>query len=385
MDDFLLLEEQYSAEELLIRKSVTQFIDEQAYPLLLEAYEQSRFPKELIAPMVQLGLLGMSLPESVGGCGASALAYGLVCQELEKGDSGLRSFVSVQNSLVMFPIYTYGTEEQHQRFLPLMAQGKLIGCFGLTESDSGSDPSSMQTTAHAVEGGWVLNGSKMWITNATIADLAIVWAKTKEGIRGFIVEKEFSGFTTNEINHKGSLRASITGELVFTECFVPKENYLPRSEKGIVAALGCLTQARFGIAWGAIGAAMACFDRARNYCLERKQFGKSIASFQLIQKSLADMYTEINKAHCLNLQITKLKDQGRATPQMISMAKMNACRQSLMIARECRNLLGANGISLEYDIIRHVMNLESVFTYEGTDSIHTLVLGRHITGINAFS
>lgn len=385
MDDFLLLEQQYSQEELMIAKSVKQFVTEQAYPLLLDAYEKATFPKSLIKPMAELGLFGMTLPTEVGGSAASALAYGLVCQELERGDSGLRSFVSVQSSLVMFPIYTYGTEEQHKRFLPLLAQGRLIGCFGLTEADSGSDPASMKTTAKPVDGGWLLNGSKLWITNAGIADLAVVWAKTPDGIRGFIVEKEFSGFTMNEIHYKASLRASVSGELIFNDCFIPESNFLVNSDRGIVAALSCLTQARYGIAWGTIGAAMACFDKAREYCLERQQFGKPLASFQLIQQSLVRMYTEINKAQCLNLQIARLKEQEQSSPQMISMAKMNACKQSLNIARECRNLLGGNGISLEYDVIRHMMNLESVFTYEGTDNVHTLILGRHITGINAFS
>ena len=284
----------------------------------------------------------------------------------------------------MYPIFKYGTEEQKKRFLPKMAAGQIIGCFGLTEPNSGSDPASMHTHAKKVKGGWQLNGSKMWITNATIADIAIVWAKTDAGIRAFIVEKEFKGFTRREIKLKMSLRASITGELVFEDVFVPDEHLLPGSDRGLGAALGCLSQARYGIAWGAMGAAMACFDITRDYLLARKQFDKPLASFQLIQKDLADMYTEIVKAQCLNLQIGRLKDQQRETPAMISMAKGNACREALKIARTCRNLLGANGVSLEYHVIRHMLNLESVFTYEGTDNVHTLVLGRHITGVNAF-
>ena len=265
-----------------------------------------------------------------------------------------------------------------------MAAGDIIGCFGLTEPDSGSDPASMRTHAKKVSGGWRLSGAKMWITNAPIADIAIVWAKTEQGIRGFIVERDFDGFVTPEIKLKMSLRASITGELVFEDVFVPDENLLPGTGKGLSAALACLSQARYGIAWGAMGAAMECFDITREYTLGRKQFDKPIASFQMVQKDLAAMYTEIIKAQCLNLQIGRLKEQNRDTPIMISLAKGNACREALNIARMCRNLLGGNGISLEYHVIRHMLNLESVFTYEGTDNIHTLVLGRHITGINAF-
>jgi glutaryl-CoA dehydrogenase len=332
-----------------------------------------------------LGLLGLTLTSDYGGAEASYVSYGLVCQELERGDSGLRSFVSVQSSLCMYPIFRYGSEEQKKHFLPKMAAGKIIGCFGLTEPDSGSDPASMRTFARKVSGGWRLNGAKMWITNASIADIVIVWAQTEEGIRGFIVEKEFAGFSTREIKQKMSLRASVTGELVFEDVFVPDENFLPGSDKGLGAPLSCLNQARYGIAWGAMGAAMACFDTTREYLLERKQFNKPLASFQLIQKDLADMYTEIIKAQCLNLQVGRLKEQQRETPVMISLAKGNACREALKIARTCRNLLGANGISLEYPVIRHMLNLESVFTYEGTDNVHTLVVGRHITGINAFA
>ncbi|ARG96497.1 acyl-CoA dehydrogenase family protein [Legionella micdadei] len=385
MDDLLFLDEQLHADERMIRDSVARFVSQEVIPLMAESFEHAQFPKQLIKKSAELGLLGLTLPAQYGGSEASYVAYGLVCQELERGDSGLRSFVSVQSSLCMYPIFRYGTEEQKMRFLPAMAAGEIIGCFGLTEPDSGSDPASMRTYAKKVDGGWLLNGAKMWITNAPIADIAIVWAKTDEGIRGFIVERDFKGFSSPEIKQKMSLRASLTGELVFEDVFVPEANLLPKTDKGLGAALSCLSQARYGIAWGAMGAAMACFDIARDYLLERKQFGKPLASFQLVQKDLAQMYTEIIKAQWMNLQIGRLKDQKRETPTMISLAKGNACREALKIARACRNLLGGNGISLEYHVIRHMLNLESVFTYEGTDNVHTLVLGRHITGINAFN
>jgi glutaryl-CoA dehydrogenase len=385
VDDLLQLDQLLEDDERMIRDSVARFVQNDVTPLMEEAFEHGQFPKQLIEQSAELGLLGLTLPAEYGGSEASYVAYGLVCQELEKGDSGLRSFVSVQSSLCMYPIFRYGSEEQRKRFLPEMAAGKTIGCFGLTEPDSGSDPSSMRTMAKKVDGGWQLNGSKMWITNAPIADLAVVWARTDQGIRGFIVEKEFDGFLRPEIKHKMSLRASITGELVFDNVFIPDENLLPGTERGLGAALSCLSQARYGISWGAMGAAMACFDLTKDYLLERKQFDRPLASFQLIQADLADMYSEILKAQCLNLQIGRLKDKKSETPTMISLAKRNACHHALEIARKCRNLLGGNGISLEYHVIRHMMNLESVFTYEGTHNVHTLVLGRHITGINAFS
>ena len=384
MDDLLFLDEQLHDDERMIRDSVARFVSNDVVPRMAESFEHAVFPPELIKKSAELGLLGLTLPAQYGGAEASYVAYGLVCQELERGDSGLRSFVSVQSSLCMYPIFRYGDEAQKLKFLPKMAAGEVIGCFGLTEPDSGSDPASMRTQAKKVEGGWILNGAKMWITNATIADIAIVWAKTDKGIRGFIVEKEFEGFSRRDIKLKMSLRASVTGELIFKDVFVPDNNLLPGSELGIGAPLSCLSQARYGIAWGAIGAAMACFDITRDYLLERKQFNKPLASFQLIQKDLADMYTEIVKAQWMNLQIGRLKEQQRETPVMISLAKGNACREAIAIARKCRNLLGANGISLEYHVIRHMLNLESVYTYEGTDNVHTLVLGRHITGINAF-
>ena len=384
MDDLLILDEQLHDDERMIRGVVAQFVANDVTPKMADAFEKAFFPQDLIKQTAALGLLGLTLPSEYGGAEASYVAYGLVCQELERGDSGLRSFVSEQSSLCMYPIYQFGTEEQKKRFLLSMSRAELIGCFGLTEPDSGSDPASMRTYAKKVKGGWRINGSKMWITNAPIADIAIVWAATDHGIRGFIIEKEFKGFSAAEIHHKMSLRASITGELAFDDVFVPDENYLPGSEKGLGAALACLNQARYGIAWGVMGAATACFDITRDYLLSRKQFDKPLASFQLIQKDLAQMYTEIVKAQWINLQIGRLKEQGRETPAMISLAKGNACREALKITRTCRNLLGGNGISLEYAVIRHMLNLESVFTYEGTDNVHTLVLGRHITGINAF-
>ena len=384
MDDLLFLDEQFADDERMIRDTVARFVDHDVIPLMADAFEQAYFPKQLIKKTAELGLLGLTLPTEYGGADASYLSYGLVCQELERGDSGLRSFVSVQSSLCMYPIFRFGSEEQKKRFLPAMAAGEIIGCFGLTEPDSGSDPASMRTFAKKVAGGWRLNGTKMWITNACIADIAIVWAKTVDGVRGFIVEKDFEGFSRPEIKKKMSLRASITGELIFEEVFVPEENLLPGSDRGLSAPLSCLGQARYGIAWGAMGAAMACFDITREYVLERRQFDKPLASFQLIQEELAKMYSEIIKAHWMNLQIGRLKDQKREKPAMISLAKGNACREALKIARSCRNLLGANGISLEYHVIRHMLNLESVFTYEGTDNVHSLVLGRHLTDINAF-
>ncbi len=386
MEDLFYLDEQLTPEEKLVRDSTRRFVDEEVLPTITENFEKGIFPKALIEKVANLGVLGMVLPENYGGVGASQVAYGLVCQELERGDSGIRSFVSVQSSLCMYPIFAYGSEEQKIRFLPQMAQGQLIGCFGLTEPDAGSDPASMKTKADKVQGGWRLNGSKMWITNATIADLAIVWAKTdKDQIRGFIVQKSAPGFKSNEIKHKLSLRASISGEIVLEDCFVPDENLLPGTENGLAAALGCLTKARYGIAWGAMGAAMACYEMALNYAKERIAFGKPIASFQLIQADLANMLTEIIKAQTLNLQLGRLMDTNRANYVMVSMAKMNACREALKIARMARNILGANGISLEYHVIRHMNNLESVFTYEGTDNMHHLIIGRHITGLSAFS
>ncbi len=385
MDDLLFLGEELHDDERMIQDSVARFVSSEVIPQLPQAFETATFPEIFIKKTAELGLLGLTLPAEYGGAEASYVAYGLVCQELERGDSGLRSFVSVQSSLCMHPIFQYGTEAQKKRFLPEMAKAKIIGCFGLTEPNAGSDPASMHTHAKKVDGGYVLNGSKMWITNGNIADVAIVWAKTDEGIRGFLVEKGMKGFTQKEMTLKMSLRASLTGELFFEDVFVPEENLLPGTERGLGAALSCLSQARYGIAWGAMGAAQACFDLTRDYLMERKQFNHALAGFQLIQKELAMMYTEIIKAQCMNLRVGRLKEAKRENPAMISLIKGNACREALKIARTCRNLLGANGISLEYHVIRHMLNLESVFTYEGTDNVHILTLGRHITGLNAFA
>lgn len=385
MDDLLNIEESLHTDERMIRDTVRRFVDEKVIPEMPSAFEKAEFPKRFIKETAELGLLGLTLPNAYGGAEASSVAYGLVCQELERGDSGLRSFVSVQSSLCMYPIFKYGTEAQKKHYLPKMAKAEIIGCFGLTEPNAGSDPSSMHTHAKKVPGGYQLNGSKIWITNGNIADVAIIWAQTDDGIRGFLVEKGMDGFTQKEMTHKMSLRASLTGELFFEDVFIPDDNLLPGTQKGLGAALGCLAQARFGIAWGAMGAAQACFDITKAYLLERTQFEKPLASFQLIQKDLALMYTEILKAQCLNLHVGRLKEVGAENPAMISLVKGNACREALKIARTCRNLLGANGISLEYHVIRHMLNLESVFTYEGTDNVHTLTLGRHLTGINAFT
>ncbi len=385
MDDLLALDEQLQNDERMIRDSVARFVTNEVIPEMPQSFEKAIFPKALMKKTAELGLLGLTLPAEYGGAEASYVAYGLVCQELERGDSGLRSFVSVQSSLCMYPIFKYGTEAQKKRFLPEMAKANLIGCFGLTEPNAGSDPASMHTHAKKTDGGYILNGAKIWITNGNIADVAIVWAKTDEGIRGFLVEKGMKGFVQKEMTLKMSLRASLTGELFFEDVFIPEDNLLPGTQRGLGAALSCLSQARYGISWGAMGAAMACFDLTRDYLIERKQFNQPLAGFQLVQKELALMYTEILKAQCMNLHVGRLKEAHRENPAMISLLKGNACREALNIARTCRNLLGANGISLEYHVIRHMLNLESVFTYEGTDNVHILTLGRHITGLNAFA
>ncbi len=385
MKDMLQLDDLYTTEEKMIRDSVRRFVSDVAEPLLMEANETAHFPQQLVAKMADLGILGMRLPPSVGGSSASAVSYGLVCQELERGDSALRSFMSVQSSLCMYPIFRYGSEAQHAKWLPKMARGEAIGCFGLTEPDSGSDPNSMKTYAKRADGGWVINGSKMWITNAPFAQIAIIWAKTDEGIRGFLVETDREGIDCREMKYKFSLRASSTGEISLQDCWIPDENLLPGTEKGLGCALSCLNQARFGIAWGVIGAAESCFDTASSYLAERNQFAKPLASYLLIQKDLVDMFNEIVKAQCLNIQLGRLMQQEQAIPELISLAKMNNCREALRIARMARNLMGANGISIEYPVMRHVMNLESVFTYEGTDNIHHLIIGKYLTGIDAFS
>ncbi len=373
----------FSEEERLVRDTVRKFVQERVLPIIGEHFEAGTFPRELIPEVAELGLLGMHL-DGYGCAGLNAVCYGLACQELEAGDSGLRSFVSVQGSLAMFPIFTFGSEEQKQRWLPHMARGEVIGCFGLTEPDSGSDPASMRTNARRDGNAYILNGTKMWITNGSIADIAVVWAKTEEGVRGFIVERGTPGFTTSDVHHKLSLRASVTSELHFEECRIPAENMLP-NVRGMRGPLSCLNEARYGIAWGAVGAARACYEVALNYAKSRIQFNRPIASFQLVQQKLAIMATELVKAQLLALQLGRLKDEGLLHPVQISIAKRNNVREALKTAREARSILGANGITLEYPISRHSNNLESVFTYEGTDDIHTLIIGQAITGHDAFA
>lgn len=370
-------------EERMVRDTVRKFVQDRVQPIIGEHFEAGTFPRELIPELAELGLLGMHL-EGYGCSGLSAVCYGLACQELEAGDSGLRSFVSVQGSLAMFPIWKFGSEAQKQRWLPKMATGEAIGCFGLTEPDSGSDPSSMQTRARRDGDTYILNGTKMWITNGSIADLAVVWAKTEDGVRGFLVERGTPGFSTSNIHQKLSLRASVTSELHFADCRIPAENILP-DVKGLRGPLSCLNEARFGIAWGATGAARTCYETALDYAKTRIQFGKPIASFQLVQQKLAIMATELIKSQLLALQLGRLKDEGLLHPVQISIAKRNNVREAIKTAREARTILGANGITLEYPISRHSNNLESVFTYEGTDDIHTLVIGQAITGTSAFS
>lgn len=383
MEDLFLLNNSISPEEHDIQNTLQQYLQDEMIPQLPEYFEQGIFPKHFIQDAGTLGILGAVLPQAYGGFDANYRTYGLICQILEWGDSALRSFVSVQSSLGMYPIYQYGTPEQKKRFLKDMAKGLIISCFGLTEPNAGSDPASMKTHAKKVKGGYLLNGSKTWITNATIADIAIIWAKTEEGIKGLIVEKNFKGFKANSIHAKMSLRASISGQLFFEDVFVPDENVLA-SQPGLGAALSCLNQARFGIGFGVMGAAQFCFETTKNYLLDRQQFNRPLASFQLIQNDLALMFTEWQKAQCLNFRLAELKDKNQSTPTMISLVKSNNCREALQIARTCRNLLGGNGISLEYHVIRHMLNLESTFTYEGTDNVHKLILGRYLTGINAF-
>ncbi|MBX7220476.1 MAG: acyl-CoA dehydrogenase family protein [Blastocatellia bacterium] len=384
--DYFNLDAFMSEEELMVRNTVRSFVDEKVLPVIEEAYEQGVYPNELILPMGDLGLYGANLPEEYGCAGMSATAYGIVMQELERGDSGVRSFASVQGSLVMYPIYAFGSEEQKRKWLPELAKGTKIGCFGLTEPDFGSNPGGMITRAERTPYGWKLNGAKMWITNGTVADVAVVWAKTGEdtrSIRGFLVEKGTKGFTAPEIKRKHSLRASITSELIFEDCEIPEENILPGVE-GLRGPLSCLNQARYGIAWGAVGSAMATYSAALEYSLSRIQFDRPIGGFQLTQKKLADMITEITKGQMMSLQLGRLKDAGKVTPAQVSMAKRNNVAMALEVARTARTILGANGISGEYPIMRHMNNLESVLTYEGTHDIHTLIIGAEVTGLQAF-
>jgi glutaryl-CoA dehydrogenase len=369
-------------EERMVQDTVGKFVDEKVIPIIGECFEQERFPRELVSECAELGLLGSSI-HGYGCAGLNGVSYGLICQELERGDSGLRSFVSVQSSLCMYPIYAFGSEEQKQKWLPRMAKGEVIACFGLTEPHGGSDAANMKTNARRQGKDWVLNGSKMWITNGSIADLAIVWAKTEEGIRGFLVEKSFKGFTTQLIKHKMSLRASVTSSLYFDNVVVPEENVLP-GVVGIKGPLSCLTQARFGISWGVTGAAQACLAQVIEYTKTRTLFGKPLAATQAVQLRLAEMARKITTSQLLSLQLARLKDAGQMQPTQVSMAKWHNTRAAIEIARDARDLLGGAGISVEYVPIRHALNLESVITYEGTETIHQLTVGRALTGINAF-
>ncbi|MFC1890104.1 acyl-CoA dehydrogenase family protein [Thermodesulfobacteriota bacterium] len=380
--DFAGIDDLLSEEERMTRDTVRDLVESEFLPIIADHFEAGTFPLEFLGKLGGMGLLGMKI-DGYGCTSASNVQYGLVCQELERGDSGLRSFMSVQTSLVMYPIYTFGSAEQRERWLPPMARGEAVGCFGLTEPDHGSDPGSMKTRARKDGGDWVINGSKMWITNGSIADFALVWAMTDDGIMGFIVEKGTPGFEARKISHKMSLRASITSELVLDDVRVPEAARLPDAA-GLKVPLMCLNEARYGISWGAMGAAMACYDAALEYAKERTQFGRPIASFQLTQQKLVRMITEITKAQLLGLQVGRLKDAGNGRHYHTSMAKMNNVQEALKIAREARSILGANGISLEYPVIRHMNNLESVLTYEGTHEVHTLIIGRQITGLDAF-
>jgi len=387
--DFYEVDALFSEEERQIRDHVRDWVEDRYLPLVEKAYEEATFPADVIPEVAQMGLLGATLPEKYGCAGVSATAYGLAMQEMERGDSGLRSFASVQGSLAMYPIYAYGTEEQRMKWLPPMARGEVIGCFGLTEPDFGSDPAGMITHARKVDGGYVLNGAKMWITNGTISQVAIVWAKLrdpaagKDVIRGFIVESSSKGFSAPEQKRKHSLRASVTSELILQDVFVPEDGLLPNVQ-GLKGPLGCLSQARFGIAFGVVGAAMACFHSAAEYSKSRIMFGKPIGSFQLVQGELADMLTEITKAQLLCVQLGRMKERGTVKPEQISLAKRNNCEIALDVARRARDILGANGITAEYPVMRHMCNLESVKTYEGTHNIHTLVLGEAVTGLAAY-
>jgi len=381
--DFYLLDDSLSVENRLLRDTVREFVDKEFLPIVQKHYRNGTFPEEIISQLGELGLLGSNIT-GYDCAGLDYLSYGIINRELERGDSGLRSFVSVQTSLVMFPIFTYGSAEQKDKWLPRLASGMAVGCFGLTEPDFGSNPGGMRTRADKTKDGWLLNGAKMWITNGTLADIAVIWAKTADGIQGFLVETDRDGFTAKHMHGKLSLRASDTAELLLDNCFVPEENMLPAA-KGLKTALSCLSQARYGIAWGAVGSAMACYEEAVDYAKGRIQFGgKPIASHQIIQSTLAEMLTEITKSQLLCLQLGNLKDQDKATFVHISMAKRNNVHHALAIARNARQILGANGIIDDYQSMRHMCNLESVITYEGTHDIHTLILGEHITGIPAY-
>jgi glutaryl-CoA dehydrogenase len=381
--DYIQFDSLLSEQELMVRQTARQFVDDRVVPIIRESYNSATFPKELIAEMGDLGFFGANL-EGYGCAGMNNVEYGLIMQELERGDSGLRSFVSVQGALVMFPIHEFGSDEQKQHWLPKLQSGKAIGCFGLTEPGFGSNPSGMLTTAEKRNNGWVLNGEKTWITNGSVADVAVVWARTAEGIRGFLVEKGTPGYSSTDIHGKLSMRASVTSSLHFSDCAIPEENRL-LCAKGLKAALSCLSQARFGIGWGVLGAAMDCYETARTYTLARKQFDdRPLASHQLVQEKLAWMITEITKAQLLAYQVARLKDTGKVEAAHISMLKRNNVAMALECARLSRDLLGANGIMDEYPIMRHMCNLETVKTYEGTDHIHALVIGERVTGVPAY-
>src|SRR5919198_3760243 len=387
--DFYGVDGLLNEEERAVRDTVRQWVDDNLMPVIGEAYVAGKFPKQLVPGMAELGLFGAHLPEEYGCAGLNNVAYGLIMQELERGDSGVRSFASVQGALVMYPIHAFGSDDQKRHWLPRMASGEVIGCFGLTEPDYGSNPSGMITVARETTDGWVLNGAKMWITNGSTAQVAIVWAKTgalddAESIRGFIVPTDTRGFSAKDQKGKLSLRASDTSELVLQDVHVPKDAILPKSA-GLKSPLMCLTAARYGIAWGAVGAAMACYDEAVSYAKQRMMFGRPLGGFQLQQARLPDMLTEITKAQLLCVPLGRLKDDGRSTPQQVSLAKRNNVNMATEVARETRRLLGANGILAEYQAMRHLANLESVYTYEGTHDVHTLILGQEITGLNAFN
>ena len=372
-----------SDEELAVRDTVARFVDERVLPVIQGHFEAHTFPRELVAGLADIGALGATL-DGFGCAGMNAIAYGVLCRELERGDSAIRSFVSVQSSLCMFPIFTYGSDAQKLRWLPAMARGEAIGCFGLTEPQGGSDPANLLTRARRQGGDWVLNGSKTWITNAPLADVAVVWAATEEGVRGFLVERGTPGFETQEIEPKFSLRASATGSLFFDDVVVPGENLLPGSTVGIKAPLTCLTQARYGITWGVIGAAQACLAQVLDHTQTRQLFGRPLAANQAIQIRLAEMARRITTSQLLSMQLGRLKDQGRMAPAQVSMAKWHNCRAAIEVARDARDMLGGSGITADYVPIRHALNLESVITYEGTETIHQLAIGRELTGLNAF-
>ena len=380
--DLLDIRSELSEEECITQDTVTRFVNKQVLPIIKEAFEEHFFPTDLIPEIANLGLLGSSI-KGYDCAGLNNICYGLICQELERGDSGLRSFVSVQSSLVMYPIFSYGSEEQKKKWLPLLAKGESIGCFGLTEPHGGSDPTNMKTHAKKDGNDWILNGSKMWITNGSIADICVVWAMTDEGVKGFIVEKDMPGFSAQEIHNKFSLRASITAGLFFDNVRIPEENLLS-GITGMKGPLSCLNQARYGISWGVIGAAQACLNEALNYTNERILFKKPLSHTQTIQLRLAEMARRITAAQLLSFKLGKLKDAGKLNPPQISIAKWNNCRMALDIARDARDILGGSGISAEYVSIRHMLNLESVITYEGTETVHQLVVGKELTGVNAF-